>query len=156
MPASAAMKRLGPAAEIWQLEIGYWRTIQQFDLVRYRGFCHRNFSGWPHLTHSPQRASSVSDWLVDYKSKGRTLGPCRLRLEDMRITGNVAIVHYRVAAVWKDRRGNATPARYRVSHTWLRTGRRWKIIGGMSLAEDRLGRAADPSVKPRRSPSRRG
>ncbi|MDE3137705.1 MAG: nuclear transport factor 2 family protein [Acidobacteriota bacterium] len=150
------MRRLGPAAEIWQLEIDYWRTIQRFDLVGYRGYWHPNFSGWPHLNRSPQRARGVSGWLADFKSKGRTLASCRLRLEDMQITGNVAIVHYRVAAVWKERSGNATPARYRICHMWLRTGGRWKILGGTSLAEDRLGRAADPLDKPHRRPSRRG
>ena len=35
-------------------------------------------------------------------------------------------------------------------HEVLRTGRRWKILGGTSLSEDRLGRAADPLIRPRR------
>jgi hypothetical protein len=43
------MKGLGPAAEIWQLEIDLWQSVQRYDLVRYRGFWHRNFSGWPHF-----------------------------------------------------------------------------------------------------------
>jgi hypothetical protein len=155
MPVTAAFKRLGPAAEIWQLEIDYWQTIQRFDLARYRRFWHRNFSGWPHLTHSPQRPNTIGAWLADYQSRGRALVSCRLRLEDMRITGNVAVVHYRVAAVSKEPGKSATSARLRISHTWLRTGRRWKILGGMSLAEDRYGRVADPLLPPRRSRSRR-
>jgi ketosteroid isomerase-like protein len=73
----------------------------------------------------------------------------------MKITGDVAVVHYRLAAVLKDRKGKATPVRFRICHTWLRTGRHWKIIGGMSVAEDRRGRAANPILKPHRRPSRR-
>jgi hypothetical protein len=154
---SAAMKKPGPAEEIWQLEIDYWRAVMQFDFVRYRGFWHRNSTAWTHLSLSPRRAGDVSGWLTDFQAQGRRLASCRLRLEDLQITGNVAVVHYRVSAVWKNGKGNVRPARYRVSHTWLRVARRWKILGGMSLAEDRLGRAADPAVKSRsrRRPSRR-
>jgi ketosteroid isomerase-like protein len=150
------MKSLGPAAEIWQLEIDLWQAVQQFDLVRYRGLWHRNFIGWPHFYDSPQGVSGVTAWLAENKAKGRALGACRLRLADMRITGNVAVVHYRLAAVFKDGKGKAAAVRFRISHTWLRTGRRWQIIGGMSLPEDRRGRVADPVVKPHRRPSRRG
>jgi ketosteroid isomerase-like protein len=52
----------------------------------------------------------------------------------VRVTGDVAIDHYRIKADWAN--GNTGDVSQtdavRITHTWMRIGNTWQIIGGMS------------------------
>ncbi|NIM90697.1 MAG: hypothetical protein GTO17_07080 [Candidatus Aminicenantes bacterium] len=48
----------------------------------------------------------------------------------IKIIDGVAIVHYFVNG--KDEAGHRVGNRYRITHTWIKRGGKWKVMGGMS------------------------
>ena len=48
---------------------------------------------------------------------------------------DVAIVHYRVTAIYEFKEGGTGKQVARITHTWRRTNGSWLIIGGMSVIE---------------------
>ena len=51
----------------------------------------------------------------------------------IQVTGNVAVDYYRINATWANGEGaEVRTDRLRITHTWIRTGGTWQIIGGMS------------------------
>jgi len=43
---------------------------------------------------------------------------------------DVAVVHFFI--IGKDKDGNPVGSRYRITHTWMKQGGKWQVIGGMS------------------------
>ena len=60
----------------------------------------------------------------------------------VRVTGDVAIDHYRVKANWAkvDTNELARTDAVRITHTWIRIGNTWQIIGGMSAPVNAQGK----------------
>jgi ketosteroid isomerase-like protein len=49
------------------------------------------------------------------------------------VTGDVAIDHYRIKAIWANNDGGEVRTdAFRIMHTWIRANGEWQIIGGMS------------------------
>jgi len=58
----------------------------------------------------------------------------------VRVTGDIAINHYRIKAQWVTREGAAARTdALRITHTWIRTNGTWQIIGGMSAPVNEKG-----------------
>ena len=76
-----------------------------------------------------------------YTSKGVKLQSYSIEELAIRVTGDIAINHYRIKFVWTGAQSsdNQTQA-LRITHTWLRTHDAWQIIGGMSAAVDAEGK----------------
>ncbi len=45
------------------------------------------------------------------------------------------MVFYRMTAQWVDKDGVGHPTLSRITHTWIKNGANWQIIGGMSMPE---------------------
>ena len=72
--------------------------------------------------------------MTNNTSKGRKLQSYAIEQLAVRVTGDVAIDHYRIKANWAngdDDKVQQTGA-VRITHTWIRIGSIWQIIGGMS------------------------
>ena len=67
-------------------------------------------------------------------SKGLKLQSYTMEQLAIQVTGDVAIDHYRIKMNWAE--GNtgkvARTDATRITHTWMRIGNTWQIIGGMS------------------------
>jgi ketosteroid isomerase-like protein len=50
----------------------------------------------------------------------------------IRVSGNVAITHYLVVIRAKDEIRSGPSQTVRLTHTWIKAGADWKILGGMS------------------------
>lgn len=72
--------------------------------------------------------------ILEAIAEGRKLPHVKLRRETVQIFGNVAIVHFAVERTWvnasDETRGGGEWTK--VTHTWMRVGDIWKIIGGMA------------------------
>jgi ketosteroid isomerase-like protein len=120
---------------IWDLEHSYWRYVQNNDLSAYRSLWHDDFLGWPRMSSEPVRKDHITDWITSQTAKGLTFKPGEFQPAGIRITGNVAMVFYRMTSQWVDKDGVGKPTLSRITHTWIKNGAKWQIIGGMSMPE---------------------
>jgi ketosteroid isomerase-like protein len=119
--------------EVWQLEKAYWEYVKANDLEKYRALWNENFIGWPFISSAPVRKDHITDWITTNTSKGIKLESYSIEQLAIQITGNVAVDYYRIDPAWTNsENGKATSNKLRITHTWIRTGETWQIIGGMS------------------------
>jgi ketosteroid isomerase-like protein len=119
---------------VWKMETTYWEDVKALDLDSYRNLWHENFVGWPYSSSQPARKDHITDWIKAYTGKGETLAWFELKPADSQATENLVVTDYWLTARWADKAGNGEPATTRVTHTWIRTDKGWKIISGMSAA----------------------
>jgi len=120
-------------AQVWNLEKAYWEYVKANDLEKYRALWHEDFVGWPLVSSAPVRKDHVTDWITTNTSKGVKLQSFSIEQLAIRVTGNVAINHYRIKMNWSA--GEKVEARtdtLRITHTWIRANGTWQILGGMS------------------------
>jgi ketosteroid isomerase-like protein len=120
-------------AQVWNLEKAYWEYVKANDLEKYRALWHEDFVGWPFVSPSPVRKDHVTDWITANTSKGVKLRSYSIEELAIRVTGDIAINHYRIKSVWAGARPSASQTQaLRITHTWIRTQGTWQILGGMS------------------------
>jgi ketosteroid isomerase-like protein len=59
---------------------------------------------------------------------------CTIRIEraGIRVRGDVALTQYTIHVNCSDTAGVKKTQSSRISHTWVKEGARWKLLGGMS------------------------
>ena len=120
-------------AQIWQLEKAYWECVKANDLEKYRALWHEDFLGWPFVSSAPVRKDHITDWITANTSKGIKLQSYSIEQLAIQVTGDIAINHYRIKAMWDNGEGaEARTDALRMTHTWIRWHGTWEIIGGMS------------------------
>jgi len=126
--------------QIWKLEKDYWEYVKANDLEKYRALWHEDFVGWPSISSTPLRKDHITDWITGNTSKGVKLRSYSIEQLAVHITGDVAIDHYRVKADWANDKGAAAETNtVRITHTWIRVGDTWQIVGGMSAPVNEKG-----------------
>jgi ketosteroid isomerase-like protein len=121
---------------IWEMEHAYWRHVQDNDLTSYRKQWHKNFLGWPSVSAKPVQKDHITDWITSETSKGLTFKLVEFKPAAIQVTGDVAETCYWITDKWTDKNGEGIPVTTRVTHTWIKNGSDWQIIGGMSSRED--------------------
>ena len=107
---------------IWALEQAYITYHRDAAHEKVIPMWHERFLGWPHSEFRP----ADKDGVVRYLQRNSSVpGTWSFKIErtGIRITGNIAIVHYNLLI------GGTTT---RVTHTWINENSVWKILGGMS------------------------
>ena len=121
--------------QIWNAEKAYWEYVKANDLEKYRALWHEDFVGWPSISPEPVHKDHITDWITDNTSKGLKLQSYAIEQRAIRVTGDVAIDHYRIKAAWAkaDTGELARTDAVRITHTWIRASQgSWEILGGMS------------------------
>jgi ketosteroid isomerase-like protein len=119
--------------QVWRLEKAYWEYVKANDLEKYRALWSDNFLGWPFVSSAPVHKDRITDWITANTSKGIKLQSYSIEPLAIQATGDVAIDHYRIKAIWADAEGiQAKIDTMRLTHTWIRTNGTWQILGGMS------------------------
>lgn len=120
--------------ETWNLENAYWDYVKANDLEKYRALWHDDFVGWPSVSSEPVRKDHITDWITSNTSKGLKLKSYEIERRAIKVTGDIAIDYYRIRANWtKGDTGEAARTdAVRITHTWIRNGNTWQILGGMS------------------------
>ena len=120
--------------QIWNLEKAYWEYVKANDLQKYRALWHDDFVGWPSVNAAPVRKNHITDWITDNTAKDLKLQSYAIERLAIQVTGDVAIDHYRIKADWakSDTSDILRTDAVRITHTWIRIGNTWQIIGGMS------------------------
>jgi ketosteroid isomerase-like protein len=130
-PAEAS----GDEQTLWDLEHAYWRYVENNDLKAYSDLWHKNFLGWPSVSSTPVRKDHITDWITSQTSKGLVFKAGEFKPAGIQVTGDVAFTCYWVTLTWLDTHGYGEGHTFRITHAWLRDGKDWRIIGGMSMPE---------------------
>jgi ketosteroid isomerase-like protein len=137
-PAASAqdLTQQTPAEKaVWKLEHSYWKFVQTVDLKSYRTLWHPNFVGWPNSSSAPAHKDHITDWIGVYTSKGLRLKSFELKPAASQATGDIVVTHYWLTSVWSAKDGDQPPSTMRITHTWIKAGDNWQILGGMSAPE---------------------
>ncbi len=133
-PVEDSPRRARTEGEIWNLEKSYWEYVKANDLQKYRALWHDDFVGWPFVSTAPVQKDHITDWITNNTLKGLKLQSYSIEQLAARVTGDIAIDHYRIKANWarSDTGAVVRTDAIRITHTWIRTNGTWQILGGMS------------------------
>lgn len=120
---------------LWERERAYWQYVEKNDLAAYANLWHEDFLGWPSISATPVGKDHITDWITSQTSKGLTFKEGELRPAGLRVTGDVAFACYWITFRWVDKDGKGAAHTLRITHAWVRNGKDWRIIGGMSMPE---------------------
>ena len=117
--------------EIWAAEQAYVERLEAGDVEGLSEFWHGDFSGWPSHAAEPLGTEAGKASMRELLAKV-ALVSARIRPLETRSAGDAILVHYLLEADVEGADGARRAARYRITHTWVRDGGSWKILGGMS------------------------
>lgn len=119
-------------SEVWSLEDDYWRFVKAGDVQKYRTLWHESFIGWPCGEDRPVGKSAIGNWVQVIRDKQVSF-TSDLTREGAQEFGSIVVVHYRVTMVstYPDGRVEGRGQVSKITHTWMRVGKTWQIIGGM-------------------------
>jgi ketosteroid isomerase-like protein len=119
-------------SQVWRLEADYWRFVKAGDVDSYVSLWHDRFIGWPCGQDHPKRKASIGDWVREVRDKHIQVDS-NLTREGAEDFGNVVVVHYRFTRVdtYPDGKVEGRGKESKITHTWMKIGDSWQIIGGM-------------------------
>jgi ketosteroid isomerase-like protein len=120
---------------LWNLERAYWHYVEKNDLDAYSHLWAKDFLGWPSVSAAPVHKDHITDWITSQTGKGLVFKNDELKPAESQVTRDVAVVCYWITFKWLDKHGGGAAHTLRITHTWLRSGDDWRIIGGMSMPE---------------------
>jgi hypothetical protein len=128
-PAAAESQNV---SEVWAREDDYWRFVKAGDVENYVTLWHEKFIGWPCDQDHPMRKSSIGGWVREIRDKKIAVTSVLTR-EGAEDFGAVVVVHYRFTKedTYPDGRVEGRGRESKITHTWMRVGSTWQIIGGM-------------------------
>lgn len=121
---------------LWKFEHGYWSYVQDNDLHGYLALWHKSFLGWPSSNATPVHKDHITDWITTQTSQGLAFRLVEFKPAAIQVTGDVAVTCYWITYKWVNKSGEGETHTRRVTHTLLRDGKDWHILGGMSTMED--------------------
>jgi len=123
--------------EVWSREDDLGRYEEAGDLEAYKSFYHDRFIGWSCSWAHPKRKASVGRWVQEVRDQHIKV-TSNVTREDAEGFGDIVVVHYRYSGVYTYADGHTEGDKVKITHTWMRTGDSWQIIGGMcaSLPDD--------------------
>lgn len=133
----AAQQSTGSAVEqVWSGEEAYWRYVQSHDLQHYMTLWSDGFVGWPLVTDHPIHKKDIESQF----QSGRlslVIG-YELHRESVETHGPVVITFYRVTTRLRQADHSESTATSRITHTWMKEGDTWHIVGGMSANDSEV------------------
>lgn len=117
--------------EIWALEQAYFANLYHADYNAVLAMVHSQFLGWPSTAPQPIDKEGSARFMKQLISKPT---PCTFKIErgGIRMLEEVALTQYTLHVNCGDTATAAKPPSSRISHTWVKEGGGWKLLGGMS------------------------
>jgi ketosteroid isomerase-like protein len=113
--------------------------VREADVEGYLSLWHTDFIGWPCTPGCmhPARKDAAGAWIRSIRGRKLKLSVA-LQREGIQDFGGVVVVHYSAPVITEHPDGRVTgeDSRYKFTHTWLKTGSTWQIIGGMCAPLD--------------------
>jgi ketosteroid isomerase-like protein len=134
----AAQEFSAAQKEVWQMEEVYWKDVQNANIGHYMTLWHENFLGWPRDRELPVGKDGLEDGARKKMAVGR-VSSYEILSKAVSVVGNVGTTQYSVKVVRTMNNGKQETYTSRVTHTWLKTGSSWQIVGGMSAPYESSG-----------------
>ena len=117
---------------VWQREADYWRYVAAGDVDSYVALWDDRFIGWPCDQPHPLRKAGIGDWVRKVRDQHIRVD-AELTREGAQDFGDVVVVHYSFTRVdtYPDGRVEGRGDVRKITHTWMKVGADWLIIGGM-------------------------
>jgi ketosteroid isomerase-like protein len=116
--------------EIWALEEAYFANLYKADYEALLALVHSQFLGWPGSVAQPIDKEGSARFMKQLVPKPTA---CTFTIErgGIRVLGEVALTQYTIHVNCSDTAAGKTQSS-RITHTWVKEGDRWKLLGGMS------------------------
>jgi ketosteroid isomerase-like protein len=124
--------------EVWQMEETYWKDVKDSNADHYASLWHPSFLGWPQDRDRPVGKTELTDG-VRKKMAEVHVASYEFLSKGVTVLGNVGVTVYSVRATRAPKDGKSETHTSRITHTWLKTGSTWEIIGGMSGPYESIG-----------------
>lgn len=117
--------------KIWKLEEAYFTNLYKADYKGVLSLVDEQFLGWPGTQLRPIDKNESAVFM-----KKLMPGPskCSIKIDrqGIRLLGDVALTQYVIQVECPDDAGGAKKVSSRITHTWIKSGSCWKLLGGMS------------------------
>jgi ketosteroid isomerase-like protein len=123
--------KIGVEEEIWALEEAYFANLYKADYEGVLALTHSQFLGWPSDAPQPIDKGGSARFMKQLISQPT---PCTFTIErgGIRVLGAVALTQYTIRVSCAAAAAGAKTQTSRITHTWLKEGASWKLLGGMS------------------------
>ena len=117
--------------QVWALEEAYVAAYKNARHDEILALLHDQFLGWPDPEERPTAKNRVARFLQENYARP---GAWSFEIDraGIRVLGDVVITQYVINASGKDADGVVQKQATRISHTWIKIGPQWTILGGMS------------------------
>jgi Calcium/calmodulin dependent protein kinase II association domain len=117
--------------EIWALEEAYFANRYKANYEGVLAIVHSQFLGWPGAVPQPIDKEESARFMKQLVPKPTS---CTLKIEraGIRLLREVALTQYIIHVNCSDTAGVTKTQSSRITHTWVKDGARWKLLGGMS------------------------
>jgi hypothetical protein len=117
--------------EIWALEEAYFTNLYSANYEGVLAIVHSQFLGWPDAVSQPVDRKESAHFMRQLIPKPTS---CTFKIEraGIRVLGDVALTQYLIRVNCSETAGVAQTQSSRITHTWVKEGSRWKLLGGMS------------------------
>jgi hypothetical protein len=117
--------------EIWALEDVYFTNLYKASYEGVLAIVHGQFLGWPGAVPKPIDKEESARFMKQLIPKPTA---CTVKIEraGIRLLGEVALTQYIIHINCNDTAGVTKIQSSRITHTWVKEGASWKLLGGMS------------------------
>jgi ketosteroid isomerase-like protein len=117
--------------EIWALEEAYFTNLYKANYEGVLAIVHNQFLGWPGGLPQPIDGEESASFMKKLIPKPTS---CTIKIDraGIRVSGKVALTQYILHVNCNDTAGAAKIPSSRITHTWVKEGAYWKLLGGMS------------------------
>jgi hypothetical protein len=117
--------------EIWALEEAYFANLYKADYEGVLAIVHSQFLGWPAAVAQPIDKDESARFMKQLVPKPTS---CTFNIErsGIRLLEKAALTQYNIYVNCSDIAGKAKTQSSRITHTWVKEGTRWRLLGGMS------------------------
>ncbi len=117
--------------QIWASEDAYFTNLYKADYEEVLAITHSQFLGWPSTLSKPIDKDGSASFMKQLVSKPTS---CTLKIEreGIRVLGEIALTQYIIQVNCSYAAGVTKTQSSRITHTWVKEGDSWKLLGGMS------------------------
>jgi ketosteroid isomerase-like protein len=122
----------GSIAQVWDREEEYDGYVKAGDVENYKRLWHKDFIGWPCGQDHPVGKTSIGKGVQEIRDNKIVVESTMTR-EGAQDFGDVVVVHYSCTEIdtYPDGRVEGHGKQFKITHTWMKVGDTWQIIGGM-------------------------
>jgi ketosteroid isomerase-like protein len=117
--------------EIWALEEAYFANLYKADYEAVLAIVDSQFLGWPGAEPQPIDKEGSARFMKELIPRP-TSCTFKIEREGIRVLGEVALTEYIIHVNCGDTAAVAKTQSSRITHTWVKEGDSWKLLGGMS------------------------